>query len=86
MYNFNVIYISLLFYIIIYLLYLYFRHRLTIILSGMYALFIITLGLAVYVTDIVDGSGPIAEVIYKSFKIKLHVKSKVIFRRTAYIW
>lgn len=52
----------------------------------MYALFIITLGLAVYVTDIVDGSGPIAEVIYKSFKIKLHVKSKVIFRRTAYIW
>ncbi|XP_044255302.1 proton channel OtopLc-like isoform X2 [Tribolium madens] len=66
-----------------------FRKHLTNILSSMYALFIVTLGLVVYISDVILESNPIAEtfslylvvialifILYLTVDVKLYVKKK----------
>lgn len=51
------------------------REYLTIILSCIYAVFVVTLGLVIYITDAVVGNSPIAEVNDFLFSYSFYISS-----------
>lgn len=67
----------------------YCRDYLTTVLSCIYAVFILTLGLVIYITDVIVGNSPVAEVCTLTktqILYSLKAISVFLFRRLACTW